>query len=228
MGRRTRDHGLGAALLYGGCLRERPVEHPCDKDHRVSGAGSARDRCFETMEIRSAGQFGRRKRPMGHHYVQLFLGVVRTDMRTHSVKLSFIVFVLAILSLGSPAHADKKSVPIAPPKASAHPAAPTAAAASPTVKQSGQGEMDVNITGKNREKLVVGKLDPPAAFNLEDIQNFPEDRLQPLLNSPVTFNEGRDFSSMMDFKEDQPIHPWLPEIAKTPFLQMKSPPLEKP
>src|SRR5205085_6398626 len=100
-------------------------------------------------------------------------------------------------------------------------------APSPTVKQSGQGEMDVNITGKNREKLVVGKLDPPAAFNLEDIQNFPEDRLQPLLNAPVTFNEGRDFSTMMDFKEDQPVHPWLPEIAKTPFLEMKSPSLDK-
>jgi len=93
--------------------------------------------------------------------------------------------------------------------------------------QMGQGEMDVKIVGTSKEKLVVGKFDPPAAFNLEDIQNFPEDRLQPLLNSPVTFNEGRDFSSMMDFKNDQPVHPWLPEIAKAPFLRMKSPPIEK-
>ena len=44
--------------------------------------------------------------------------------------------------------------------------------------------MEEVIKGKNREKLVIGKLDPPAAFNLEDIQNFPEDRLQPLLNAP--------------------------------------------
>ena len=99
--------------------------------------------------------------------------------------------------------------------------------ATPTVKQGKQGEMDVNITGKNREKLIVGKEDPPAAFNLEDIQNFPEDRLQPLLTAPVTFNEGRDFSTLMDFKEDQPVHPWLPEIAQRPFLVMKIPPLEK-
>jgi hypothetical protein len=108
-------------------------------------------------------------------------------------------------------------------------AKPTTPAAVPsgTVKQSGKGEMDVNITGKNKEKLVVGKFDPPAAFNLEDIQNFPEDRLQPLLNAPVTFNEGRDFSRMMDFKDDQPVHPWLPEISRAPFLAMKSPPLEK-
>src|SRR4029077_9462350 len=107
-----------------------------------------------------------------------------------------------------------------------HAPAPSPTAAVPAAKPK-QGEMDVNITGKNREKMVVGKVDPPAAFNLEDIQNFPEDRLQPLLNSPVTFNEGRDFSAMMDFKEDQPVHPWLPEIAAAPFLQMKSPQLEK-
>jgi hypothetical protein len=116
--------------------------------------------------------------------------------------------------------------PAAPTKSSANTIAPTVPAGA--IKQTGQGEMDVTIKGETKDKLVVGKLDPPAAFNLEDIQNFPEDRLQPLLNAPVTFREGRDFSSMMDFKEDQPIHPWLPQIAKAPFLQMKSPQLDKP
>src|SRR5882762_9132756 len=108
-----------------------------------------------------------------------------------------------------------------------HGAAPSATVPANTVKQGKEGEMDVSITGKNKEKLVVGKLDPPAAFNLEDIQNFPEDRLQPILNVPITFNEGRDFSSMMDFKDDQPMHPWLPDVAKAPFLEMKSRLLEK-
>jgi hypothetical protein len=108
-----------------------------------------------------------------------------------------------------------------------HGAAPSATPQAAAVKQGKEGEMDVNIKGVNREKLVVGKLDPPAAFNLEDIQNFPEDRLQPILNVPITFNEGRDFSSMMDFKDDQPVHPWLPEISKAPFLEMNSPPLDK-
>ena len=42
------------------------------------------------------------------------------------------------------------------------------------VKQAGgQGEMTATVTGTNKEKLVIGKLDPPAAFNLEDIQNLP-------------------------------------------------------
>src|SRR4029077_12754549 len=107
-----------------------------------------------------------------------------------------------------------------------HAPAPSPTAAVPAAKPK-QGEMDVNITGKNREKMVVGKVDPPAAFNLEDIQNFPEDRLQPLLNSPVTFNEGRDFSTLMDFKEEQPVQPSLPVLAKATVLQMKTPPIEK-
>ncbi len=130
----------------------------------------------------------------------------------------------------APAAAKSSSKPAA--SAAAKPAAGTVAAVpapAPTteVKKSGEGEMTATVTGTNKEKLVVGKMDPPAAFNLEDIQNFPEDRLQPLLNSPVSFREGRDFSRMMDFKEDQPVHPWLPEIAKAPYLKMASPPLEK-
>src|SRR5262249_20779299 len=69
--------------------------------------------------------------------------------------------------------------------------------------------------------------DPPAAFNLEDIQNFPEERLQPVLNNPVTFEEGRDFSNMMESGDENLVHPWLPEIPKAPFLLMK-PELDKP
>jgi len=75
--------------------------------------------------------------------------------------------------------------------------------------------------------LQVGKFDPPAAFNLEDIQNFPEERLQPVLNNPVNFDEGRDFSTMMDFQDEQLYHPWLPELSKAPFLTMKTS-VEKP
>src|SRR5258708_6056909 len=100
-------------------------------------------------------------------------------------------------------------------RTSANPAASTA-------KQVKEGELDVNITGQRKAKMTLGKLDPPAAFNLEDIQNFPEDRLYPVLNNPVTFEEGRDFSNMMDSQDEKIVHPWLPEITKTPFLTMKT------
>src|SRR5581483_3133861 len=87
---------------------------------------------------------------------------------------------------------------------SAHPAASTGIQAP---KQAEQGDMGtVTAVGKNLQKLQVGKFDPPAAFNLEDIQNFPEDRLQPVLNNPLTFDEGRDFSSLMDFQDEQLYH----------------------
>src|SRR5688572_20226955 len=104
------------------------------------------------------------------------------------IKLTRIVAAFVLASYGvspvwsaDPAATPKSPAKVAAPKPAAKPAAAKPAAAKPaapsgTVKQGGgQGEMDVNITGKNREKLVVGKFDPPAAFNLEDIQNFPED-----------------------------------------------------
>ena len=94
--------------------------------------------------------------------------------------------------------------------------APASSAAKPA------GDMGtVTSTGINKQKLTIGKFDPPAAFNLEDIQNFPEERLQPVLGNPITFEEGRDFSSMMDFKDEQLIHPWLPELSQAPFLVMR-------
>jgi hypothetical protein len=89
------------------------------------------------------------------------------------------------------------------------------------------GELSADIKGTRKNNLAIGKVDPPAAFNLEDIQNFPEERLNPVLNNPITFEEGRDFSNMMDSRDENIIHPWLPEIPRTPFLSMK-PVLDKP
>jgi hypothetical protein len=102
--------------------------------------------------------------------------------------------------------------------------APSGQAQAPVQKgKQGQGEVgQYTSTGTYRGTMNVGKFDPPAAFNLEDIQNFPEDRLQPVLNNPLTFEEGRDFSTMMDFQEEQLYHPWLPEVAKAPYLTMKT------
>jgi hypothetical protein len=104
-----------------------------------------------------------------------------------------------------------------------HTAAPPANAAAATpVKSSSDGELSATSVGTNKQKMTIGKVDPPAAFNLEDIQNFPEERLRPVLNNPVTFEEGRDFSNLMDSPDERIIHPWLPEIPKGPYLTMKT------
>jgi hypothetical protein len=106
----------------------------------------------------------------------------------------------------------------------AHSAAPGISAP----KQAEKGEVGTEtIVGKNLQKMQVGKFDPPAAFNLEDIQNFPEERLQPVLNNPINFEEGRDFSIMMSFQDEQLYHPWLPQLSQAPFLTMK-PNVDKP
>lgn len=114
------------------------------------------------------------------------------------------------------------SVVKAAPSGSAAPTSRPASGAESAIKQVKEGEMTADVVGTRKDKLNVGKIDPPAAFALEDIQNFPEDRLQPVLNNPINFEEGRDFSSMMDLQDEQLIHPWLAELSKAPFLTMKT------
>lgn len=98
----------------------------------------------------------------------------------------------------------------------------TAPASSPTPSAKDSGEIGTYVSsGTYKGKLVVSKIDPPAAFNLEDIQNFPEERLHPVLNNPVNFDEGRDFSSLMDFQNDKIMHPWIPDFPRAPFLTMR-------
>ena len=108
----------------------------------------------------------------------------------------------------------------------AHSPAPAVSPAA-AVKTPKDGELSEEIKGTPKNKMAVGKIDPPAAFNLEDIQKFPEERLTPVLNNPVTFEEGRDFSNMLQSQDEKLIHPWLPEIPRAPFLSMK-PVLDKP
>jgi len=101
-----------------------------------------------------------------------------------------------------------------------HTAAPSASAPAAAPAKS-SNEFEATTKGENKQKMAIGKEDPPAAFNLEDIQNFPEERLHPVLNNPITFEEGKDFSTLMDSLDERLIHPWLPEIPKGPYLTMK-------
>src|SRR5262245_38078662 len=102
----------------------------------------------------------------------------RIASRPLSVVLAAVLGLCARLQA---APADAKLPPTQTPPATTTPAPP---------KTPGQGEVgDVTIKGERKQNLQIGKLDPPAAFNLEDIQNFPEERLQPVLNNPLVFEE---------------------------------------
>ena len=83
---------------------------------------------------------------------------------------------IAGMTWGGPAWADVNV---------GHTAAPAASSGAPalSVKQAKEGELEAVSTGINKQKITVGKIDPPAAFNLEDIQNFPEERLLPVLTT---------------------------------------------
>jgi hypothetical protein len=125
-------------------------------------------------------------------------------------RISSLAVLAAGLALLSVAHA-------APDTPGLRQASPT-----PTPAMKNEGEIgQYTSTGTYKGKLTIGKIDPPAAFNLEDIQNFPEERLHPVLNNPVNFQEGRDFSSLMDFQDDKVIHPWIPDFPRAPFLTMR-------
>src|SRR6267142_320620 len=151
---------------------------------------------------------------MGHHHAHV-LAVFLKGERMSRMR-PFIVSAILAFGLALPLRAAPAET-AAP--ATTHTAAPSAkpatAASGNTSKQMKDGELDVSITGQRKDKMTVGKLDPPAAFNLEDIQNFPADRLHPVLNNPIAFEEGRDFSNMIDFQDEKIYHPWLPEIART-------------
>jgi hypothetical protein len=172
---------------------------------------------------------------MGHHYVHVLLIFMKKILFIAlciltSALCSNVMAAPAVKPKAKKAAAAKPATTTAKPATTApkaeettHAPAPEATApANAAVKQVKEGELEATSTGVNKQKMTVGKLDPPAAFNLEDIQNFPEDRLHPVLNNPITFEEGRDFSSMMDAQDQKVVHPWLPEIARTPFLTMKT------
>ncbi len=112
---------------------------------------------------------------------------------------AFCLLISELAVLGAPVK-KRQATPSKPQAQAAQPAEVDHAPAPKVnqVKQIKEGELTAESTGTSKQRMTVGKLDPPAAFNLEDIQNFPEDRLHPVLNNPITFEEGRDFSNMMD------------------------------
>src|SRR5438046_666629 len=131
------------------------------------------------MEIRSVGRRRGRKGTVGHHHVQFLVIVMRKSMRNIGTGLlaifigvGFVNPAAAVKQTSSAKPAAKASSAKAAAPAKTAPATqgsgvqhnPAPSPAKPATVQpgKGQGEMDVNITGKNKEKLVIGKFDPPA------------------------------------------------------------------
>jgi len=89
--------------------------------------------------------------------------------------------------------------------------------------KTGSENMELTITGQSKDRLTIERVSPPAAFTIQDIQSFPKDLLEPVLFSSITLQETSDFARLMDFRNDQPSHPWQPEMPIPPFIRYASP-----
>src|SRR5258708_27917317 len=108
---------------------------------------------------------------MGHHHLYILFVVMKKNL------LLAFCFVMAGSAVWAAKSKTRTAAPAAPqsaaaqPEAGAHAPAPAANVPSSS-KQVKDGEITEEIKGTRKDKMTVGKLDPPAAFNLEDIQNF--------------------------------------------------------
>src|SRR5688572_26049153 len=107
-------------------------------------------------------------------------------------------------------------------------AAPTTSASPGSGKAVTPEEMEVQIKGQFKGRLLVKKLVAPVTMNLEKLQDFPEDPSQKILLEPLPISLGSEFNSRAEVKGHAPFFPWIAAIAEPPFLRMTPPKLETP
>jgi hypothetical protein len=99
-------------------------------------------------------------------------------------------------------------------------AAPTAATSS------GKGlgeEMEVQIKGQFKGRLLVKNIVAPVTMNLEKLQDFPEDPAQKILLSALPISQASEFNGRREIKGHAPFWPWIPTVAEPPFLRIVPP-----
>src|SRR5437879_7750946 len=101
--------------------------------------------------------------------------------------------------------------------------------AAPTATSPGGGksvtpeEMEVQIKGQFKGRLLVKKIVAPVTMNLEKLQDFPEDPSQKILLDPLPISQSREFNARSEVKGHAPFVPWIPAIPEPPFLRMTPP-----
>jgi hypothetical protein len=88
-------------------------------------------------------------------------------------------------------------------------------------------EMEVQIKGQFKGRLLVKKIVAPVTMNLEKLQDFPEDPSQKILLDPLPISQTADFNARTEVKGHAPFVPWVPSIAEPPFLRMVPPKFDK-
>jgi hypothetical protein len=94
--------------------------------------------------------------------------------------------------------------------------------------KSGLGEeMEVQIKGQFKGRLLVKNIVAPVTMNLEKLQDFPEDPAQKILREPLPTSEAAQFNASKEVKAHAPFWPWIPPVAEPPFLSIIPPTMPK-
>jgi hypothetical protein len=99
---------------------------------------------------------------------------------------------------------------------------PTATGAGGSGKGLGE-EMEVQIKGQFKGRLLVKNIVAPVTMNLEKLQDFPEDPAQKILLDPLPFSQSAEFNGRREIKGHAAFWPWIPPLAEPPFLSIVPP-----
>jgi hypothetical protein len=84
-------------------------------------------------------------------------------------------------------------------------------------------EMEVQIKGQFKGRLLVKNIVAPVTMNLEKLQDFPEDPAQKILMEPLPISQVSEFNASKEVKGHAPFFPWIPPVAEPPFLRIVPP-----
>jgi len=84
-------------------------------------------------------------------------------------------------------------------------------------------DLEIQIKGQFKGRLLVKRIVAPVTMNLEKLQDFPEDPSQKILLDPLPISQSADFNSRGEIKGHFTFAPWVPAIPEPPFLRMVPP-----
>jgi hypothetical protein len=87
-------------------------------------------------------------------------------------------------------------------------------------------EMEVQIKGQFKGRLLIKKIVAPVTMNLEKLQDFPEDPSQKILLDPLPISQSGEFNARGEVKGHAKFVPWIPAIPEPPFLRLLPPKID--
>src|SRR5258706_144516 len=93
-------------------------------------------------------------------------------------------------------------------------------------KSGNPDEMEVQIKGQFKGRLLIKKIVAALTLNLEKLQDFPEAPSQKILLDPLPISQSGEFNARSEVKGHAPFVPWIPPLPEPPFLRMVPPKID--